>query len=115
MVFRCFVCNLICLVFFLLEIYKIVLFVVVNCCDICKSNVDLFILGLLLIKINEFGIMLLFKIWFSFINLVFIWGFFLGMILDSCCGCVFLLVKFILVWWLEVFWIIFFIIEFYCL
>lgn len=94
-----FVCIFIWEVFFLLVMYSMELFVLVNCFEICSSNVDLLIFGLLLIKISEFGIILLFKIWLNFFSLVLICGVLVSDIFLSCCGLVDLFVKFICDLW----------------
>lgn len=68
-----------------------------SCFDICKSRVDFLILGFLLIKINELGIILLFSIWFNLFKWVLIWGVFLVLIFWICWGWVIILVKVVVV------------------
>ena len=85
--------NLICSALSSPETYKTVPPVAANCCDTCKSNVDLPIPGSPPIKTNEPGTTPPPKTRFSSTNSVFTRGSFLGMTSDSRCGCVFLPVK----------------------
>lgn len=65
--FKWVVWSLICCFDFFVEMYKIWGKWVVNWKVIWSNKVDLLMFGFLLIKINVFGIMFFFKIWFNFL------------------------------------------------
>lgn len=80
----CEVCIVICCNDFLFVMYNVGI-----CLEskymVCSSKVDLFVFGLLLIKIVVFGIILLLSMWFSFLKLLVNWGIFCKLILVKVC------------------------------